>query len=71
MTRRLATKLPVRARWSEAVAERPWTVGIDKDATTRLDEVKDWLALHNDAVTAVVFLTFGVDLIAKGLPPLT
>ena len=41
------------------------------DAETRLGEMKDWLALHNDAVTAVVFLVFGVDLIAKGLPPLT
>ena len=41
------------------------------DAETRLREMKDWLALHNDAVTAVVFLVFGVDLIAKGLPPLT
>ena len=38
---------------------------------TRLREMKDWLAPHNDAVTAVVFLIFGVDLIAKGLPPLT
>ncbi len=41
------------------------------DAETRLREMKDWLALHNDAVTAVVFVVFGVDLIAKGLPPLT
>ena len=42
-----------------------------KDAETRLNEMKDWLAVHNGAVTAVVFLIFGVDLIAKGLPPLT
>jgi hypothetical protein len=42
-----------------------------EDAETRLRAMKDWLALHNDAVTAVVFLVFGVDLIAKGLPPLT
>ena len=41
------------------------------DAKTRLNEMKDWLAIHNDAVTATVFLIFGVDLIAKGLPPLT
>jgi Sap-like sulfolipid-1-addressing protein len=40
-------------------------------AKTRLNETKDWLAMHNDAVTAAVFLVFGVDLIAKGLPPLT
>jgi Na+/phosphate symporter len=26
---------------------------------------------HNAAVMAVLFLVFGVDLIAKGLPPLT
>ena len=41
------------------------------DAETQLNEMKDWLAVHNGAVTAVVFLIFGVDLIAKGLPPLT
>jgi threonine/homoserine/homoserine lactone efflux protein len=40
-------------------------------AKARLDAMKDWLALHNDAVMAVLFLVFGVDLIAKGLPPLT
>ncbi len=33
--------------------------------------MKNWLALHNDAVMAVLFLVFGVNLIAKGLPPLT
>jgi len=40
-------------------------------AKARLDEMKSWLAIHNDAVMAVLFLVFGVDLIAKGLPPLT
>jgi Sap, sulfolipid-1-addressing protein len=35
-------------------------------AKARLDEMKNWLALHNDAVMAVLFLVFGVDLIAKG-----
>ncbi len=40
-------------------------------AKARLDEMKDWLAVHNDAVMAVLFLVFGVNLIAKGLPPLT
>jgi hypothetical protein len=39
-------------------------------ARDRLNELKDWLALHNSAVMAVLFLVFGVDLIAKGLPPL-
>lgn len=40
-------------------------------AKARLDDMKDWLALHNDAVMAVLFLVFGVNLIAKGLPRLT
>jgi len=40
-------------------------------ARTRLDELKDWLRVHNAAVMAVQFLVFGVDLIAKGIPPLT
>jgi threonine/homoserine/homoserine lactone efflux protein len=40
-------------------------------AKAELDAVKDWLGVHNAAVTAVLFLVFGVDLIAKGLPPLT
>jgi Sap, sulfolipid-1-addressing protein len=41
--------------------------------TTRatLDATKTWLTSHNAAVMAVLFLVFGVDLIAKGLPPLT
>jgi hypothetical protein len=33
--------------------------------------LKGWLAVHNAAVGAVIFVVFGVDLIAKGLPPLT
>lgn len=40
-------------------------------AKAHLDDMKNWLALHNDAVMAVLFLVFGVNLIAKGLPPLT
>ena len=40
-------------------------------AKTQLDELKDWLRVHNAAVMAVLFLVFGVDLIAKGIPPLT
>ena len=40
-------------------------------AKATLDELKDWVAVHNDAVMAVLLLVFGVDLIAKGLPPLT
>jgi len=42
-----------------------------ESAKTTLDEMKDWLRLHNGAVMAVLFLVFGVHLIAKGLPPLT
>jgi hypothetical protein len=38
---------------------------------TTLDSAKTWLSAHNAAVMAVLFLVFGVDLIAKGLPPLT
>ena len=40
-------------------------------AKAELDSMKGWLAVHNAAVMAVLFLVFGVDLIAKGLPPLT
>jgi len=40
-------------------------------ARTALDSAKAWLTTHNAAVMAVLFLVFGVDLIAKGLPPLT
>ena len=39
-------------------------------AKAKLDSLKDWLAFHNNAVMAVLLLVFGVDLIAKGLPPL-
>jgi threonine/homoserine/homoserine lactone efflux protein len=41
------------------------------NATARLDSAKNWLTRHNAAVMTVLFLVFGVDLIAKGLPPLT
>jgi threonine/homoserine/homoserine lactone efflux protein len=40
-------------------------------AKAKLDSLKNWLAIHNAAVMAVVFVVFGVDLIAKGIPPLT
>jgi threonine/homoserine/homoserine lactone efflux protein len=40
-------------------------------AKRRLDATKRWLALHNDAVMAVLFLVFGTKLIADGLPPLS
>lgn len=39
-------------------------------AKSRLDDLKNWLAVHNNAVMAVLFLVFGFDLVAKGLPPL-
>jgi hypothetical protein len=44
--------------------------GGDK-ARTFLDTAKEWLTVHNPAVMGVLFLIFGVDLIAKGLPTLT
>jgi hypothetical protein len=40
-------------------------------ARSSLDSAKAWLGEHNAAVLAVLFLVFGVDLIAKGLPSLT
>ena len=40
-------------------------------AKVELDSMKGWLAAHNAAVMTVLFLVFGVDLIAKGLPLLT
>jgi threonine/homoserine/homoserine lactone efflux protein len=40
-------------------------------ARRALDSAKSWLTAHNAAVMGVLFLVFGVDLIAKGLPPLT
>ena len=40
-------------------------------AKTQLDSVKGWLAVHNDAVMTVLFLVFGVNLLAKGTPPRT
>jgi threonine/homoserine/homoserine lactone efflux protein len=40
-------------------------------ARAALDELKGWLAAHNAAVMAVLFVVFGVDLIAKGIPPLS
>lgn len=43
-----------------------YLLGGDK-AKTSLNELKGWLAAHNDAVMAVLFLVFGADLISKGL----
>src|SRR5262245_11387788 len=37
----------------------------------QLEELKDWLAQHSDAVMTVLFVVFGVVLIAKGLGLLT
>jgi threonine/homoserine/homoserine lactone efflux protein len=47
-----------------------YLVGGDR-AKTPLDSAKGWLVVHNDAVMTVLFLVFGVDLIAKGIPPLS
>jgi hypothetical protein len=40
-------------------------------AMMHLDSAKDWLAVHDDAVMTVLFLVLGVNLIAKGISPLT
>jgi hypothetical protein len=47
-----------------------YLVGGDR-AKAPLDSAKGWLVVHNDVVMMVLFLVFGVDLIAKGIPPLT
>jgi hypothetical protein len=47
-----------------------YLVGGDR-ARAPLDSAEGWLVVHNDAVMMVLFLVFGVDLIAKGIPPLT
>lgn len=36
-----------------------------------LNDAKQWLTIHNEAVMAVLFVVFGVVLIANGLRPLT
>ena len=46
-----------------------YLVGGDQ-AKAALDSMKDWLAVHNAAVMTVLFLVFGVKLIADGLPVL-
>jgi hypothetical protein len=42
-------------------------IGGDR-SKAQLESLKDWLSVHNDAVMAVLFLVFGVALIAKGIP---
>jgi hypothetical protein len=42
-------------------------VGGDK-SKAQLEALKDWLSQHNEAVMAVLFVVFGVALIAKGIP---
>ncbi len=46
-----------------------YVVGGDH-ARAALDSMKEWLALHNAAVMTVLFLVFGIKLIADGLPVL-
>jgi hypothetical protein len=43
-----------------------YLVGGEK-AKDDLDELKGWLGAHNAAVMTVLFLVFGVDLVAKGI----
>jgi len=40
-------------------------------ARVKLDEMKDWLTVHNSAVMATLFLVFGVVLISRGIGPLS
>jgi threonine/homoserine/homoserine lactone efflux protein len=40
-------------------------------ARASLDSAKVWLTVHNAAVLAVLFMVFGVNIIAQGLPQLT
>jgi Sap, sulfolipid-1-addressing protein len=40
-------------------------------ARTVLDDLKEWLGVHNPAVMTVLFVVFGVDLVGKALPQLT
>jgi uncharacterized membrane protein YdjX (TVP38/TMEM64 family) len=47
-----------------------YLVGGDAAKST-LDSMKGWLTIHSAAVMTVVLLILGVDLIAKGIPPLT
>ncbi len=47
-----------------------YLVGGDS-AEALLDDLKDWLREHNNAVMAVLFVLIGFDLMAKGLAPLT
>ena len=42
-----------------------------ENARGALTELKGWLGMHNAAVMTVLFVVFGVDLIAKGLGPLS
>jgi len=42
-------------------------IGGDR-SKAQLEDLKDWLAVHNYAVMAVLFAVFGVALIAKGIP---
>lgn len=47
-----------------------YLVGGDRAHAT-LDSLKAWLTVHNNTVMAVLFLVFGVNLIANAIPPLT
>jgi hypothetical protein len=40
-----------------------------EEAKAHLDELKTWLGVHDAAVMTVLFLVFGVNLIAQGIPP--
>ncbi len=48
-----------------------WALFGGERARAGLDELKGWLGVHNAAVMTVLLVVFGVDLVAKALPPLT
>ena len=68
--RRLADRLRRRRQPHDRRASRLLPAR-RRHAKAELDSLKGWLAVHNAAVMTVLFLVFGVDLIAKGVPPLS
>ena len=55
---------------SIAIPVAYYLIGGDR-AHDALDHLKAWLTTHNNAVMAVLFLVFGINLIANAIPPLT
>ena len=60
---------PDMPRWMAVPATDHLLGGSRARAT--LDDLEAWRTPHDDAVMAVLFLVFGVELIAEAIPPLT